>query len=435
MSYFVDQYWMSDGGGVTRLDRQGCAYRAYVPDPLMGRSFVFDGDVAADVADAEAAVLRLNNQAASLVNTEVIARILLRTEAVASSKIEGLRANARRLLRVEAARELGMTARRDVTAEEVLGNVDAMAEALSAAERDEAVTVETILRVHAALLAKTPLDDHAGKVREEQNWIGGSNYNPCAAAFVPPPPDLVPDLLADLAAFCNDDFLPAVAQAAIAHAQFETIHPYVDGNGRAGRALVHLILRRRGLAPHTVPPVSLVLATLSTDYVAGLTAFRHVGDATSTEASAGVNRWVALFAGCCTRAVRDSGAYESRVREIQNGWRDKVGSVRRNSAVDVLLDTLPGTPIITTTGAARMLGRSFRAASRAIDVLTQAGVLHQVNVGKRNRAFEARDVIDAFTDLERQLASPTGDTRATAPARPVPARRSSGPTPPTRPSS
>src|SRR5660397_126677 len=137
MSYFVDKYWMSDGGGITRGDRQGCAYRAYVPDPLMGRSFVFDGDVAADVADAEAAILRLNNQAASLVNTEVIARILLRAEAVASSKIEGLQANARRLLRVESAREFDTTTRRDVTAEEVLGNVDAMAEALAAADRDE----------------------------------------------------------------------------------------------------------------------------------------------------------------------------------------------------------------------------------------------------------------------------------------------------------
>ncbi len=423
MSYFVDEYWMSDGVGVTRRDRQGCAYRAYVPDPLMSRSFVFEGDVAADVADAEAAILRLNSQASSLVNTEVIARILLRTEAVASSKIEGLHANARRLLRVEAARDFDTAGRRDVTAEEVLGNVDAMAEALSAAESDEAVTVDTILRTHAVLLANTPLREHGGKVRVEQNWIGGSDYNPCSAAFVPAPPAMVPDLLADLAAFCNDDSLPAVAQAAIAHAQFETIHPFVDGNGRAGRALIHLILRRRGIAAHVVPPVSLVLATLSTDYVAGLTAFRHLGDPASPEATGGLNRWVAQFAGCCTRAVRDSAAYEARIREIQKRWREQVGPVRRNSTVDLLLNMLPGTPIITATGAARMLGRSFKPASRAIDELTQAGVLRQLNVGRRNRAFEARAVIDAFTDLERQLASPTGDTRTAMPTRPVPARR------------
>ena len=423
MSYFVDEYWMSDGSGVTRRDRQGCAYRAYVPDPLMGRDFVFAGDVAADIADAEAAVIRLNSQASALVSTEVVARLLLRAEAVASSKIEGLHANARRLLRVEAAREFDVAGRRDVTAEEVLGNVDAMSEALAAAESEETITVDTILRIHAALLANTPLEQHGGTVRIEQNWVGGSAYNPCSAAFVPPPPALVPGLLADLAEFCNTDSLPAVAQAAVAHAQFETIHPFIDGNGRAGRALIHLILRRRGIAPHVVPPISLILATLATDYVAGLTAFRYVGEPESPEAVDGLNRWVALFAGSCTRAVSDAMIYEERIREIQRRWRDTVGSVRRNSTLDLLLEILPGTPVITVTGAARMLGRSFKAASWAVDELVQAGVLEQVNVGRRNRAFEARDVLDAFTDLERRLASPTGDTRVAPRARPVPTRR------------
>jgi len=423
MSYLVDEYWMSDGSGVTRRDRQGCAYRAYVPDPLMGRDFVFAGDVAADIADAEAAVIRLNSQASALVSTEVVARLLLRAEAVASSKIEGLHANARRLLRVEAAREFDVAGRRDVTAEEVLGNVDAMSEALAAAESEETITVDTILRIHAALLANTPLEQHGGTVRIEQNWVGGSAYNPCSAAFVPPPPALVRGLLADLAEFCNTDSLPAVAQAAVAHAQFETIHPFIDGNGRAGRALIHLILRRRGIAPHVVPPISLILATLATDYVAGLTAFRYVGEPESPEAADGLNRWVALFAGCCTRAVSDAMIYEERIREIQRRWRDKVGTVRRNSTLDLLLEILPGTPVITVTGAARMLGRSFRAASGAVDELVQAGVLEQVNVGRRNRAFEARDVLDAFTDLERRLASPRGDTRAAPPVRPVLTRR------------
>jgi len=423
MSYFVDEYWMSDGSGMTRCDRQGCAYRAYVPDPLMGRDFVLAGDVAADIADAEAAVLRLNSQASSLVSTETIARVLLRTEAVASSKIEGLHANARRVLRVEAARDFDVAGRRDVTAEEVLGNVDAMSEALAAAEVEETITVDTILRIHAAPLANTPLQVHRGTVRLEQNWVGGSDHNPCSAAFVPPPPALVPGLLADLAEFCSTDSLPAVAQAAIAHAQFETIHPFIDGNGRAGRALIHLILRRRGIAPHVVPPISLILATLATDYVAGLTAFRYVGEPESSEAADGLNRWVALFAGCCTRAVSDAMIYEERISEIQRRWRDTVGTVRRNSTLDLLLETLPGTPVITVTGAARMLGRSFKAASGAVDELVRAGVLEQVNVGRRNRAFEAPDVLDAFTDLERRLASPTGDTRVTPPARRVPTRR------------
>jgi Fic family protein len=236
----------------------------------------------------------------------------------------------------------------------------------------------------------------------------------------------VPALLEDLARFCNDDSLPAVAQAAVAHAQFETIHPFVDGNGRTGRALVHLILHRRGLAARIVPPVSLVLATLAIDYIAALTAYRYEGDASSPAATKGLNKWIALFAGSCTRSVRDSGEFERRVRGIQDSWRERLGPLRRNSTADLLVDALPGTPIVTVNGAANLLGRSFRAANRAIEELVNAGVLRQVTVGRRNRAFEAIQVIEAFTDFERRLASPSGDTRADPPTRPVPARRTKG---------
>ena len=423
MAKLVQRYWTSDGGGITRKDRQGCEYFAYIPDKLAGRGFSLDGDVAADVADAEASIIRLNAEASSLVNTESIARMLLRAEAVASSKIEGLSVGARRLLRAEAARVSQPNSRADVTANEVLGNVDAMAAALAAATNDSDVTVETILGIHARLLAGTELEEHAGRVRTIQNWIGGSSFNPCAAAYVPPPADEVLELLWDLAEFCNDDSLPTVAQAAIAHAQFETIHPFVDGNGRTGRALIHLILRRRGLAPRTVPPVSLVLATLSTDYIAGLTGYRYEGDMSSSAAERGINRWIAVFAGCCTRSVQDAAGFERRIGEIKGAWRERLGPVRRGSAVDLLVDQIPGTPLVTVTGAAALIGRSFRATNLAIDSLLQAGVLHKVTLGRRNRAFEATEVIEAFTDLERRLASPEGDTLVSPPTRAVPARR------------
>ena len=423
MAYFVKQYWSSDGGGVTRRDRRSCEYEAYIPDCLADRVFTFDGDVAADVADAEAAVIRLNTTAVGLADTEAIARLLLRAEAVASSRIEGLEIGARRLLTVEAARESGGRGRADVTAEEVLGNIGAMASALESGSSADAITAETLLAIHRRLLERTPLARYAGQIRDVQNWIGGSHYTPCSAAYVPPPPTEVPRLLDDLAIFCNDDALPALVQAAVAHAQFETIHPFVDGNGRAGRALVHLILRRRGLAPHTVPPVSLVLATLSGDYISGLTGFRYQGEPTSAAAHEGLNRWVALFSGCCVRAVNDANEFEGVVREIRARWRERVGSIRRRSTTDLLLDALPGTPVVTVGGAARLLGRSFRAANLAIEELVAADVLRQVSIGKRNRAFEAIEIIDAFSRFERQLASPSGDTRTDPPVRPVPARR------------
>src|SRR5665648_229225 len=260
MAKVIRKHWQSEASaGLPRKDRQSCEYEAYVPDPLMGRAIVLEGAVAADVADAEAAITRLNFEASALVDTEALARLLLRAESVASSKIEGLEIGPRRLLEAEAARALGQKGA-DVTASEVLGNIEAMVYAVRSVRSDEELTLEQLLEIHRRLLAGSRLEESGGKIRSQQNWIGGSSYNPCSAAFVPPPPELVHDLLLDLCRFCNDDSLPAVVQAALAHAQFETIHPFIDGNGRTGRALIHLTLRRRGLAPRVLPPVSLVLA-------------------------------------------------------------------------------------------------------------------------------------------------------------------------------
>lgn len=422
MSKLVRRRWQpSLDSGLSRRDRTGCDYAAYVPDLLAGRRFRLDGDVAADVADAETAINRLAQSAAVLGSTEALARLLLRAESVASSYIEGLSVGSRRLLRAEAARAMG-AASLDVTADEVLGNIDAMTWAVDHLASAPTVSVDGLLAVYRLLLAGTRLAEHAGRIRTAQNWIGGSSFNPCSAAFVPPPPEQVGELLADLCAFANDDSLPAVAQAAIAHAQFETIHPFVDGNGRTGRALIHVILRRRGLAPTLLPPISLVLATWSASYVAGLTATRYHGRADSAAAHDGLNRWLALFAAACSRAVDDAIGFESRVAAIQDRWRAALGSVRAGSAADALIGALPGAPVVSVAGAARLIGRSFQATNLAVSRLEQAGIVHQVTVGRRNRAFEAGAIIDAFTALERQLASPAGDTLAAPPQRIAPAR-------------
>jgi Fic family protein len=386
----------------------------------VGRRIVLDGGVAADVADAEAAIARLNVEARSLVDTEALARILLRAEAVASSRIEGLEVGARRLLRAEAARKVEGTSA-DVTATEVLGNIDAMVYAIDAVGAGDAITVDLLLEVHRRLLAGTRVAEHAGRIRDQQNWIGGSSYNPCSASFVPPPPELVDDLMADLCTFASRDDLPAAAQAAIAHAQFETIHPFVDGNGRTGRALIHLVLGRRGLTPRVLPPVSLILATWSRSYIESLTTFRYVGAPTGAAAQDGVNIWVGRFAAACTRAVEDAFSFEARTTRLEQRWRERLGRVRAKSSTDLLLKALPGAPVLTVDSAAQLIGRTYKPANDAIQRLVEAEILRQVTIGRRNRAFEAPDVITAFTALERQLASPEGDTRVSKPARPAPA--------------
>jgi Fic family protein len=386
---------------------------------LVGRPFTLDGDVAADVADATSAITRLDLEAAALTNTESLARLLLRAESVASSQIEGLRVSPQRLLRADMARADGLDVK-DETASEVLANVDAMAYAVH--EDGGPITVDRIVEVHRRLLVHTHKSRHAGVIRTEQNWIGGSDFNPLQAAFVPPPPQEVRGLLDDLAAFCNADHLPAVVQAAIAHAQFETIHPFADGNGRTGRALIYMVLKRRGLVTRVTPPISLTLATRSRDYVRGLDATRYVGSPASPTANEAMNRWIAFFAAACTRAVADAESFERRVQQLQQDWQARLGNVRSDSSVIALLQHLPEMPLLTANSATEALGRTFSAVNRAIETLVDAKILTPVKVNQRNRVFEARELVDAFTALERQLASPSGDTRTSPPARAVPSR-------------
>ena len=146
------------------------------------------------------------------------------------------------------------------------------------------------------------------------------------------------------------------------------------------------------------------------------------GEPASTAAHEGLNSWVGLFATACRRAVDDAGEFEARVRGLEDTWGERLAPVRAGSATDLLLRALPGAPVLTVRSAADLVSRSLRATNEAIARLSDAGVLTQVTVGRRNRAFEARALIDAFTDLERRLASPSGDARAAAPSRRVPRR-------------
>ncbi len=422
MAKVVRCTWVSEASsGLARADRLSCEYDAYIPDALTGRSYTFSGPVAADVTDAESAIARLDVETAALVDTEALARLLLRAESVASSRIEGLEVGARRLLRAEAGRALEGR-RTDATANEVLGNIEAMLYSVKSVGVGDEISVAHLLEVHRRLLEGSRLEEHGGRIRTVQNWIGGSSFNPCSAAFVPPPPESVDGLLVDLCDFCNDDSLPAIAQAAIAHAQFETIHPFIDGNGRTGRVLIHLVLRRRGLTSRVVPPISLVLATWADDYIRALDGTRYLGSPASLEACEGSDRLIGLVAAACGHAVADAMDFERRIAALETSWRGRLGGIRSESAVDLLLRLLPGAPVLNVATAADLIGRSGQAANGAIERLVKAGVLKQIGGGSRNRVFEATEVIDAFTDLERGLASPAGDTRVAPPVRRVPRR-------------
>jgi Fic family protein len=420
MAELLRRRWEPRFRGLTRRDREGCSYDAYLPDPLAGWNLGLPGDLAADLADAEIAVRDLNQAGTSHVSLEGLARFLLRAESVASSKIEGLDAGARRLVEAEALLAEGGEAA-DRVAVEVLGNIASMESAIELADETREITPADLLEVHRTLMERSPTSRIGGVIREEQNWVGGSSYNPCSASFVPPPPECVGELLEDLTVYTNGDEHPTLVQAAIAHAQFETIHPFADGNGRTGRALIHIILRRRGLAPAFVPPISLVLATWTGDYISGLTAFRHLHPADSPERSTAAHSWLRTFAAATLRACNDAQVYASRIDDLVNQWRETLGTVRKASALDLLVDVLPGVPLLTVESATRLVDRSDVAVGAAINRLAEAGILTQRNIGRqRYRIFEAPTVLELFTSLERALASPTGDTAAAPPVRPVP---------------
>ena len=424
MGRFVTRHWTPDlTAPGPRRARKGGTFQAFIPDRLVERPFKIDARVAADIADAERAMIELDATVATDRDPhrlEVLARLLLRAEAVGSSRVEGLVVSPRKLAVADAAPGTKPSAR----AEEVVRNIRALQEALDLASKPGPVTVDQLCAIHTRLLAQTRDASLGGLVRTEQNWIGG--YTPLDADYVPPPPSQVPPLLEDLCAFLSSDEVSPLMHAAIAHAQFETIHPFADGNGRTGRALLQLVLRRRGLCRQFVPPLSLVLATWSGRYIAALMGTRIArGPGTPTDEE-GWNRWLETVAEAARVACEQAHEYERRVDELVDSWRarvlEKVGALRTDAAAWVLLDCLAAAPLLTARTAVQLTGRSPRAIDGAIAQLVRAGVLKQVGGRQRYRLFEATGVFDIITETERALASPAGDTRQLLPARAVPGR-------------
>jgi Fic family protein len=280
----------------------------------------------------------------------------------------------------------------DITAQGVLANIRALERAVDLAASVEALGREHLLEIHRILFEGT--DEHlGGELREEQNWIGGAASSPRNAEFIPPPPDRVSGLVDDLCEFCNRVDLPAAVQAAIAHVQFETIHPFFDGNGRVGRALILVVLRRRGVATTCLPPVSLALAGDADRYVAGLTNWR-AGDEEDL---------YAVFTEALFRAASGAREFGARVEDLQSRWLEKAEHPRRGSGAQRLIELLPSQPVIDVKTAAQLLGGTEERARLAVLRLEKAGVLRQTTIGKRNRAWECVGLFDLLDRFERDL--------------------------------
>ena len=370
--------------------KRACRYDAFVPDPLAVMPLSLEATRAGLVSEAEHAIRSLNDKARPALAP--MARLLLRTESIASSKVEGMQIGARELARAEARVESGQKA--STLAIEILANIDAMVLAVDEASTAERFGVGDIVAIHQRLMERAENRAIAGRIRTRQNWIGGNDYNPCGAEFVPPPPEHVSALLDDLCDVINDERLPPIVQAALVHAQFETIHPFDDGNGRTGRALVHVVLRRRGIAPRFLPPISVVFAGAKERYIEGLTRFR--GD--------NVGAWVEQFASATARAAHLARAHVDAVEELMDDWRTRLAASssapRAGAAAWAIIDILPAHPMITAPVAAAATGRAKAAVYQAIGQLQAAGVLIPLSESRRNRAWEAAGLLDITASLE-----------------------------------
>lgn len=386
--------------GASRRHRRAQTIECFVPDPIAGWDPPLTSATAALIAEAEAETAALDREAPHLPGLEAMSRQLLRQESVGSSRIEGLVVGQRRLAR--AAAGVG----RDRLADEIVGNVRAMEQAIALGSAPRPFTREDLLAIHRTLFDGTRDERLGGAVREEQNWIGGSAFSPSGAEFVPPPPEEVGRLLDDLVAFVGRDDLPVTLQAAIAHAQFETIHPFADGNGRAGRCLIHVVHRRRRLTANVVPPISLVLATHAGDYVRGLTAYR----------TGALKDWLLLFAAATVKAVDRAYDLAARIAGRQEAWLERLGRPRSDASSRALVERLLGEPVMSVARAAALAGVSETAATRAIAALERAGILAPLTQQKWGRRWEAPEVFTLLDAFEREIGVP-GGARRQAPRR------------------
>ena len=420
------QTWSARLEAPTRDGRRGGTFSSYVPDPLGGIALAIEPELDARLAEAERAAAALDHGPGSA-ELAGIARFLLRSEAIASSRIEGIAPSARQIAFAELAdhedvRTFGEQARL------VARNMTVVRSATTELASARVIEASAIEELHRALLLDEPR--HHG-VRTVQNWIGGSAWHPLDAAFVPPHPDRVPQLMTDLAAYLSGAAHAPIVQAGLAHAQFETIHPFTDGNGRVGRALIHTALTRRGLTVNAVLPVSLVLATFSDRYVEGLTTFRHADAPESPAGHAARAQWLDTFARAVIHASQQAALLRDEILELRSSWVSRVerhraaegrrAQLRSDAASHRILRDLAATPVMTASTVARIHGVSENAALRALAELESAGILAQRSTGTRARAFVSLELLDLITDAERSLASTRFDTRASEPARSVPA--------------
>lgn len=324
---------------------------------------------------------------------------LNRAEGIASSDVEGIRTTLRSLSLLESLR-----ATRDATRAELdrkaLGNVRLNAHAIAVGQRRGAVvTVADIEEMHGRLLSNTDQQLEAGTVRDEQNWVGHSHQRtPAQAHFVPPPPESVRPLLEDALRYVSAPVWGhPIAKAALAHLQFETIHPFFDGNGRVGRALVHTVIRR-DVGPGVPLPLSAAIGAHKEDYYQALRPYQtYIGDAGAPERSQAACAAIDYLADAVAVACHYGQVVAAVVTGMERSWDDL--GLRPHSAARAVLDCMSTMPAATTTYLSDTTAQSPRAVRRAVADLVDRGALTEtIDKDSGRRVFELPEVLQVVDD-------------------------------------
>ncbi|RMH24442.1 MAG: Fic family protein, partial [Planctomycetota bacterium] len=343
--------------------------------------------LAGRIADAERALSRLNLAGSLIPSTEWFLYGFVRKEAVLSSQIEGTQATLRDVAEFEAT----ASADRPEDVEEVCNYVEALTYARDMIRNPTGLPLSARLlcEAHKVLMkGSRGAEKQPGEIRRSQNWIGGTR--PGNAAFVPPPPDEVPDALAALDRWIHaDDPLPAVVRAGLAHAQFETIHPFLDGNGRVGRMLITLLVEHWGLLDQPLLYLSVAIKRRRPQYYTRLDAVRAEGD---------WEGWTAFFLECVAEAAEDGVRVAGELHALVARDRRRVlGHDRSTLAAAQLLDLLPSHPIVTVPMAAELIDATAPTARKAVEVLEGLGVLRETSGKQRDRVYAYQEYLGILT--------------------------------------
>ena len=367
------------------------AYFAFLPAPLPPALDWTPGLIRA-LSEADRLIGRLAGEGGRLPNPHVLIRPFVRREAVLSSKIEGTQATLGELLATEAG---AVVDRSPEDLREVGNYVVALEHGISRL-KTLPLCVRLVRELHEKLMTSVAGHQAApGRFRTIQNWIGAPGSTIATASYIPPPPGEVQPCLAEWEKFLHESDLPPLVTIALAHYQFEAIHPFLDGNGRVGRLLITLFLIERQILPAPLLYLSAFFEASRRDYYGGLRGVSERG---------AWNDWVEYFLLGVARMSEDALNRAVRINELLAQWQKRVSGDSTNTPPR-MVELLGANPFITTKGAAEKLGIAFTTAQRAIQRLQRIGILKLVGDAKRDRVFCAQTLLDIIEEPARLKAA------------------------------